>query len=313
MYNKIIIKQMLTIIIFSFACLNNNKNCEIWSSQGECENNFAYMHNNCKKSCNMCNISCEDNAPPLEHNFLKNTLNRAKKYNIKVHSETPLLVEFINFLNDTESDHIISLCDSKFSRSFAGDGITPVRTSEQCWCQNSDCTNDNIIKSVEERISKLVNFSFMNSEYMQILKYEKEQFYKLHHDQNSHHYSPQGPRVFTFFMYLNSVEEGGETEFPKINISVKPTKNNAIIWNSVLGNNIDDIQTYHEAKPVLKGKKYAANIWYHSGNFRMYHSLGCTKHVPNYVPRHGRSDVRHLDGQIAHQGGGHWITKKDEL
>lgn len=66
----------------------------------------------------------------------------------------------------------------------------------------------------------------------QVLKYEVGQFYKVHHDQNasclnsncrpllpsllycarlqSPHHSAWGPRLYTFFMYLSDVEEGGE-------------------------------------------------------------------------------------------------------
>ncbi len=281
---------MFGTVFLALACVDKYLNCEMWSRNGECEKNSGYMHINCKKSCNTCHISCKKSAPAIDPYFLEDVLNRSKSYDIKIHSEKPLLIEFLNFLNDFESDHIISLCENKFSRSLAGDGVSSVRTSEQCWCQDKKCTSDKVVKSIEERVSNLVNFSYLNSEYMQILKYEKEQFYKLHHDQNSPHSSPQGPRVFTFFMYLNSVEEGGETEFPKLNISIKPVKNNAILWNSVISNNIDETSTYHEAKPVLKGKKYAANIWYHSGDFRTHHSLGCTDHIPDYVPTSMKKD-----------------------
>jgi hypothetical protein len=33
-----------------------------------------------------------------------------------------------------------------------------------------------------------------------------------------------GPRILTFFLYLSDVEEGGETNFPLLNISVNPKK-----------------------------------------------------------------------------------------
>ena len=34
----------------------------------------------------------------------------------------------------------------------------------------------------------------------QVLKYEPNQFYRVHHDQNSGHFTPQGVRIYTFFM-----------------------------------------------------------------------------------------------------------------
>ena len=40
----------------------------------------------------------------------------------------------------------------------------------------------------------------------QVLKYEQGQFYKQHHDQQSGHWTPQGVRLYTFFLYLSDVE-----------------------------------------------------------------------------------------------------------
>ena len=36
-----------------------------------------------------------------------------------------------------------------------------------------------------------------------------------------------------------------------------------------------DIRTNHEAKPVLKGEKMAANFWVHQYDFKTPHSKGC--------------------------------------
>lgn len=46
-----------------------------------------------------------------------------------------------------------------------------------------------------------------------------------------------GPRILTFFLYLSDVEEGGETAFPKLNISVRPKKGTALLWPSTLDEN----------------------------------------------------------------------------
>mmetsp|Transcript_8779 Transcript_8779/g.29283 ORF Transcript_8779/g.29283 Transcript_8779/m.29283 type:complete len:97 (-) Transcript_8779:115-405(-) len=43
----------------------------------------------------------------------------------------------------------------------------------------------------------------------QILRYEPGQFYRVHHDQNCGLFTPQGSRVYTFFMYLSTPERGG--------------------------------------------------------------------------------------------------------
>lgn len=87
-----------------------------------------------------------------------------------------------------------------------------------------------------------------------------------------------GPRILTFFLYLSDVEEGGETNFPMINIAAKPKKGSAILWPSTRLDNIleQDARTHHEAKAVIKGVKFAANTWIHSHNFEVPNHWGCT-------------------------------------
>lgn len=82
----------------------------------------------------------------------------------------------------------------------------------------------------------------------------------------------------TFFLYLSDVEEGGETGFPQLSLDVKPRKGSAILWPSTSPDDIfrQDPRTIHEAKPVVKGIKYAANAWIHSHNFATPNLWGCT-------------------------------------
>ena len=71
-----------------------------------------------------------------------------------------------------------------------------------------------------------------------------------------------GPRMLTFFLYLNDVEEGGATNFPLLNngqgLAVKPKKGQAVLWPSVLNSDpkAKDYRTDHEAQDVIKGIKF---------------------------------------------------------
>ena len=87
-----------------------------------------------------------------------------------------------------------------------------------------------------------------------------------------------GPRILTFFLYLSDVEEGGETNFPRLNLSVKPRKGKAVLWPSVLNEDPtkQDTRTDHGSLPVIKGTKYAANSWIHLYDFETSNLWGCT-------------------------------------
>ena len=68
-------------------------------------------------------------------------------------------------------------------------------------------------------------------ESFQILQYKEGQFYRRHHDSsNTNKNKPAGHRVLTFFLYLNDVEEGGETRFTNLDISVTPKKVCRFVW-----------------------------------------------------------------------------------
>ena len=84
--------------------------------------------------------------------------------------------------------------------------------------------------------------------------------------------------MLTFFMYLNDVTSGGETNFTKLGIAVKPKKGRVVLWPSVMLNNYSMAEdwTYHESVAVKDGIKYAANAWIHLNDFRAPMALGCT-------------------------------------
>jgi prolyl 4-hydroxylase len=112
-----------------------------------------------------------------------------------------------------------------------------------------------------------------------VLHYDVGQYYKTHHDYGAEDNGLAcGPRILTFFLYLSDVEKGGETNFPNLNIAVKPKRGRALLWPSVLDSDVTaiDIRTRHEAKPVIQGVKYAANAWIHLYNYAIPNLWACT-------------------------------------
>jgi len=167
-----------------------------------------------------------------------------------------------------------------------------VRTSFQCWCNFAECFTDPLVHRVTARINNLTGTPYDNGEDLQIVRYEPGQFYRRHHDQNTAVWAPQGPRVLTFFMYLNEVEDGGETAFPAIrtadgHLVVKPKLGSAILWPSTLDAQPmeADMRTDHEAMPVHTGIKYGANMWIHQFSFKSPSERGCELTYVNTVGR----------------------------
>jgi hypothetical protein len=61
-------------------------------------------------------------------------------------------------------------------------------------------------------------------------------------------------RALTFSIYLNDVEDGGETEFLHQSVRVKPVKGRCVIWPAAF-------PYVHRGNPPLQGEKYIMTSW----------------------------------------------------
>lgn len=205
-------------------------------------------------------------------------------------SNPPWVITFDNLLTKEEADDLVQLgYKYKYTRSedvgerkFDGshDSVQSTRrTSENAWCSSREgCRELDVPKTVQDRISTILRIPGKNSEDLQLLKYEKGQFYKTHHDYIPHQKDRQcGPRILTFFLYLSDVEEGGGTNFPKLDLTVEPKIGRGLLWPSVLNAdpmNIDD-RMKHQALEVVAGTKFAANGWIHMYDYVTPQESGC--------------------------------------
>ena len=281
--------------------------CTRYAAEGECEINPGWMIINCPKSCNSCdlldakkrcsreflNITDQHVWKPGDLNTMfERILADHSEYSPVVHSRPPTgpwIITLDHFLSDEETDSLISWgtelgfersTDTGVANEFGETTklVSQSRTSSNAWCRG-DCESDPIVTGITARTKNLVQIPVSNYESFQLLQYHPGQYYRSHHDMNPSEVSkPAGPRILTFFLYLSDVEEGGETEFPIVGIKVTPKKGRAVLWPSVLDDNVykQDYRTNHAALPVIKGKKYAANHWIHSHDFSQANLWGCT-------------------------------------
>ena len=63
-------------------------------------------------------------------------------------------------------------------------------------------------------------------------------------------------------VFLNEVEQGGETHFTDIGIQIEPKTGVLLIWNNALPDGSPNESTIHAGTPVLKGTKYIITKWY---------------------------------------------------
>lgn len=175
--------------------------------------------------------------------------------------EEPLIVILGNVLSDEECDELIRLSKDRLHRSKIGNSreVDELRTSSSTFFDEGE---NEVVARIEKRISHIMNIPAEHGEGLQILNYKIGQEYKAHFD----FFSPSSraasnPRISTLVMYLNDVEQGGETYFPKLNFSVCPQKGMAVYFEYFYNDqNLNDL-TLHGGAPVIIGDKWAATQW----------------------------------------------------
>lgn len=83
-------------------------------------------------------------------------------------------------------------------------------------------TKDESIMDLENTICNLVKIPLCYLEPLAIVKYEKNNYFNVHHDGTF--------RRATLLIYLNDVDQDGETIFPHYNLSIKPIQGSGIFW-----------------------------------------------------------------------------------
>ena len=130
--------------------------------------------------------------------------------------------------------------------------------------------NEPVVKALRLRIARAVGYPESALEPLQSVRYKPGQHYKPHHDYyNVCETWLDGNRHFTFLIYLNSVPDGGgQTRFPRLNISVDTMAHAALLFNNCLDNGEPDERSQHEGVAPLGGLKFAINGWMRSKNLR---------------------------------------------
>ncbi|WP_260926583.1 prolyl hydroxylase family protein [Novosphingobium sp. 9] len=128
---------------------------------------------------------------------------------------------------------------------------------------------------IEARISELMGIDDAHSEMIQGQRYQVGQQYKPHHDyfhQGQAYWQQEAPRggqrSWTAMLFLNTPEEGGETEFTKLGVAIPPVPGTLVIWNNMGRDGKPNDRTIHAGTPVLRGVKHVLTKWYRLDRWR---------------------------------------------
>ena len=173
--------------------------------------------------------------------------------------DEPLIAYVENFMTKSDCQLIIDHAEPLLKRSMvaekSGDVLDTGRTSSEVFLKYGECESNDYHRGVVSEFFGVGEFTFEDSI---VINYKEGQEYRPHYDGMG---TRTKNRRATAICYLNDVDEGGETIFPKLNISVKPKMGSLLYFQYDFGKEIDSY-TLHGGSPVIgNSEKWILTIW----------------------------------------------------
>lgn len=202
-------------------------------------------------------------------NYISNFNSNFKKYPFK-HTQ---LYTLNNFLSVTDCCTLIEAIRVTAQPSTVADKEDKGVQSKTRISQTADlsCLPLEYLNSLDQKICGTLGLPTNLGELNQAQMYKTGEFYKPHFDffrpdrkLYDTYTSWMGQRTWTFMVYLNDVQIGGETHFPRIGLKIKPKQGMAVIWNNLTKQGRPNYKTLHEALPPKSNTKYVLTKWFRS-------------------------------------------------
>jgi len=164
-----------------------------------------------------------------------------------------------DFLTEDEIEYIKKESIEKFQPSHVGQHGTinnDIRKSETAMLELHD---DPIVNNVIRKCLGLTNKPFTKCEKLHVLRYKEGGHYKHHQDADRNRTINR--RLYTIMIALNDDYEGGETDFPGLNVEYKLKKGSALFFHTLDNHKQYTSLALHGGKPVKSGEKWICNLW----------------------------------------------------
>jgi hypothetical protein len=185
---------------------------------------------------------------------------------------SPRIFRFQVMVDDEEINHLIHIARPLLRPAVVLNRQTGERVRDPARRSHNARLNgplrDTVVCNIEDRLARYSLIPVENGEPITILRYQPGDEYRPHAD----YYDPKHPgsatglsqggqRVATFLVYLNDVPAGGETAFPRIDISMPPERGAGLLFFNCAPEGVPDPRTLHAGKPVEDGEKWLLSRW----------------------------------------------------
>ena len=191
--------------------------------------------------------------------------------------DEPLIETLSDFLPLSICDYVIGMAAPMLKRgkvvdAHGGESVSEERTNAVMNFGLSD--SDFLLELVNLRAARAVDMPPENAEGLGVLHYRPGESYAPHADYidetpaNAAQLAARGQRVKTLLVYLNEGFEGGETAFPRLNLSFKPPAGAALAFRNVDTDGRIERMSLHTGTPPTRGEKWLISKWFRAKPLR---------------------------------------------
>jgi 2OG-Fe(II) oxygenase superfamily. len=183
----------------------------------------------------------------------------------------PVIAVLDNVLDAAECEGFMAMARSRLARSAVvspdsgSNTVMDIRTSEGAYFHRAE---NELVQRVDARAAAIMQLSEEHGEGLQVMRYGVGGEYLPHFDYfapdqkgSAPHIASGGQRVSTLIMYLDDVDAGGETIFPRIDFSYVPRKGQALYFEYAAADGTLDPLSLHGGAPVVAGEKWIVTKW----------------------------------------------------
>ena len=219
----------------------------------------------------LAELAKEDRFAALQLAFLDHLSceKRLAEVEPKIISKDPYIALYPQLFSAAECRYLAVLGTPWLEKAgildLSGKGRTDDKIRDAHSCSIPSLAEDLIVQAVNRCIAKATGTEAGWGEPLNILKYTPGQQYRPHHDGTGT--DNVSVRTLTALIWLNDQFEGGETDFPKINVRVRGGVGDMLVFKNVRDDGSFDERMIHAGLPVTEGVKWMASRWIRTENY----------------------------------------------
>lgn len=177
-------------------------------------------------------------------------------------TDNPRVIRFANFCTPRECLHVAAIAAPMLEPATIFDPasgkmiLNPIRMSDNA---SIGPTQESLpIQAINRRIAAATRTKVTQGEPLTVLRYGPGQQYRPHLD-----ILPNGDnqRMLTAILYLNDGYRGGETQFPLLNVTIRPQAGDLLVFDNVDRTGATEPRSRHAGLPIVNGTKWIATRW----------------------------------------------------